>query len=479
MEGIYGRSLLTDSTIQLFLNYGCIFFIPSSLLFGWWLDQPNGLRGCTLSGYGLVIVAAVLRLVAGSNATKSSLILLHAAFIVNAIAGPVAMGAVSKLSENWFPPKQRTTATAIAAQSNLLGTAAAFSIGPLMVPHADAAANQHYVLLILILASVGGVASLVYFPSRPPLPPSVSAAASAAPGGHHYSEEDDRGSKSELRESHEAEEGGEPLLQQASKVVFPVSTAGDAVTVKAIVRSLGKLLRNRNFLVLLVAYGLAQGMSSAWGSTLTLNLQGITGDKDKAQFLGGWISFSMTILGVFASLAAGRIVDRYRNHRTVIIVGLAMASVFLAYFALLSQRVLPPSINSGEAGIAQTFAAATIAGLFMSSIIPVLFEIGVESTFSIAGEGLTVMVLTLANNIGGLLLLFIPLDSAAAAFNWVFFGTVAGAALLCWMFLRNANERASLDVSGSAGGITEKSAETVVHAAFSTDGSTAITSDGL
>lgn len=111
LEGIYG---IDDYTIQFLLNYGPIFYIPFVPVFAWWLDQPGGLRKCTLTGYALMLGGALCRGFA-LNAAKWSIALLHLGYIFNAIAGPVAMGCVSKLSEHWFPAKQRGLATAIAA----------------------------------------------------------------------------------------------------------------------------------------------------------------------------------------------------------------------------------------------------------------------------------------------------------------------------------------------------------------------------
>lgn len=91
-----------------------IFFIPMTLPFAWWLDQPNGLRGCTLVGFALVVGGCICRLVATTQ-QPWSIALLHLSYVFNAVAGPVAMGCVSKVAENWFPAAERATATAIAA----------------------------------------------------------------------------------------------------------------------------------------------------------------------------------------------------------------------------------------------------------------------------------------------------------------------------------------------------------------------------
>ena len=55
---------------------------------------------------------------------------------------------------------------------------------------------------------------------------------------------------------------------------------------------------------------------------------------------------------------------------------------------------------------------------------PLFFEMAVEATHP-APEGTVVTVMTTAYNVGTLALLWVPVASAPAAFNWAFAGTVA------------------------------------------------------
>lgn len=48
--------------------------------------------------------------------------------------GPVALGGSPLLSATWFPPSERTTATAIGILAGYFGLAVAFAVGPAMVP---------------------------------------------------------------------------------------------------------------------------------------------------------------------------------------------------------------------------------------------------------------------------------------------------------------------------------------------------------
>ena len=53
---------------------------------------------------------------------------------LNGLAGPVAMAAPPAISAVWFPPEQRTQATAIGVFFGMLGTASGFLLGPNIVP---------------------------------------------------------------------------------------------------------------------------------------------------------------------------------------------------------------------------------------------------------------------------------------------------------------------------------------------------------
>ena len=59
----------------------------------------------------------------------------HVGLFLNGLAGPVAMSAPPLISAVWFPPGQRTTATAVTALSAYYGLSFSFVIGPILVPY--------------------------------------------------------------------------------------------------------------------------------------------------------------------------------------------------------------------------------------------------------------------------------------------------------------------------------------------------------
>lgn len=67
--------------------------------------------------------------------------LIHGGQLLNGLAGPTVMNAAPFLSTTWFSPDERATATAIASLLNYLGCAAAFLVGPLVVPPPNGTAH--------------------------------------------------------------------------------------------------------------------------------------------------------------------------------------------------------------------------------------------------------------------------------------------------------------------------------------------------
>ena len=58
----------------------------------------------------------------------------HLCAILNGVAGVVVFSAPSAVSSAWFPPAERTTATAVGILFNNLGNALSFFAGPAVVP---------------------------------------------------------------------------------------------------------------------------------------------------------------------------------------------------------------------------------------------------------------------------------------------------------------------------------------------------------
>ena len=225
-----------------------------------------GLRKATMFSSFCLLVGTGLRCITSEpvNATY----LIHTAQIIIGFAGPVGQGAATVVSSTWFPPKQRTTATAIASLASYCGTALSFFAGPHLVQDFDSfgvkKGDEAYPALVLKLSDqvmhfmyiqfgvCAGIFLLVFltFPSKPPKPPSFTS--------------------------------------NFERVNFRTG--------------LKKLCTNPQFQLIAFAYGLTTGVYSAWCSDLALNLKEFAINDETASWLGFWAVLAGAASGVALSM---------------------------------------------------------------------------------------------------------------------------------------------------------------------------------
>merc|ERR1719500_523571 len=101
------------------------------------------LRKTVLLVSGLMAAGTVLR--CGRkyiNNEEVFLISCHACAILNGISGVTIMAAPPLISSAWFPPSERTTATAINQASNMLGNGMSMLLGPALVHYSPTDKNS-------------------------------------------------------------------------------------------------------------------------------------------------------------------------------------------------------------------------------------------------------------------------------------------------------------------------------------------------
>ena len=146
------------------------------------------------------VVGKSLQAIPFSNSTLQTIFINSGQFILM-ISGPIALGAPPLVSATWFPPSERTTATAIGTLAGYFGIALAFSVGPAVVGTASnsSSSSAPHSIPLSVRASMKGrvmeytyfeiglctlvfLCVLVYFPSKPPSPPSVTTSTSPHTG---------------------------------------------------------------------------------------------------------------------------------------------------------------------------------------------------------------------------------------------------------------------------------------------------------
>lgn len=140
-----------------------IVYIPVTFLSAWLIDKYDFKVG---AGIGAVFqgIFGFLRFVAGSNFMLVFIFQLGIAF-----GQPFLLNSVTKLSANWFPESERTTATGLGLIASFLGIALGLAVTPFIV---EGMTFQFMVFIYGILAIASAVLFIVFAKNRPPTPPS-------------------------------------------------------------------------------------------------------------------------------------------------------------------------------------------------------------------------------------------------------------------------------------------------------------------
>ena len=163
LQTLYG---LDAATVQLLLNYGPFVFLATAIPYALAMRaSPSGLRASIVTAIACTAASAVVRL-GCRDAGAASMAALHISFILNAAAGPPAMACVTQLTELWFAPAERATATAIAVEANVVGAALAFIAGPLLVPQGAPTQAQfdRYTAIFVAICGANLLGAALYFP---------------------------------------------------------------------------------------------------------------------------------------------------------------------------------------------------------------------------------------------------------------------------------------------------------------------------
>lgn len=400
--------------LALLPNWGPIGSILTGWLFSWSLDVQGIRISCVVTA-ALTTIASAIRCLTSEPPYITWTANISA--FLNGLGGTVAMGAPPVLSAAWFPPHQRTTSTAIATLLNYGGVAASFLIGPLfnrddvnttytasqmqqvnvtmattlnsthVYDESEVAWIRHRIMLILY-AECGWcflllVLVVVYFPSKPPKPPSTSA-----------------------------------CTQRLE-----------------IISGFKKLMRNKKFIQLCVAYGVPVGIVALWAGVLSVNLKSYHISETQA----GWIGFYSIIAGCFGCLVMARLSDIFSKHtRQILIFLYSMAFLDFLWFNLILIDVIPSSI-------AQIYISIIVGTLLVNASVPLWIEMACEITYPIA-EGITTIVMLMWLNTVGLVFLGIQMipNIGTAWENWSILGSI-GVGIPVLLFMDHSYNRLTVD----------------------------------
>jgi len=347
VEPFFGWS---DADIALLANWGPIMFLIFAIPLTWLMDN-KGVKMSCLASAGLVFLGSLCRIHVVSGDPVSGW-LMHAGQVLNAIPGPLAMGIGPLLSASWFPANERTTATSLCAVATYGGSAMMFVLGPWIVRQD---ANVELRLRLYMLGQCAMAAFLFIgaccMPSQPPFPPSASA-----------------------------------QVTRTTKLDGLVALAKQPV-----------------FLAITFSYAMASGALTAWGSMLGPIVAHVL-PADLAQDEAGWMGFWGALAGMVAGVGLGLLSDTVHlrgRKKPLVLAASALGSFSYFLFSGLCSRLL----KGGERNfITELYAASILGALSCNAMIPLFFEMAVETAYPVA-EGLTTSILTVASNIATLLVL--------------------------------------------------------------------------
>jgi MFS family permease len=241
-----------------------IAYIPITFLASWIIDKYDFKIGAGI-GALLAGIFGFLRFFAGND-----YMILLIFQIGIAISQPFVLNSITRLSANWFPESERTSATGLSMISQFIG----IMLGVLITPFIVQAVNIPITILIYgILALISGLFFVIFVKNKPPTPPSTET-------------------------SREKVLMGEGLRQ---------------------------LFLNKYFLMLFILFFFGLGIFNFITSYIELIVEPRGYDATDAGLLGGL----MLIGGIVGCVLMSTLSDKYKKYKIFLIISITIATISL------------------------------------------------------------------------------------------------------------------------------------------------------
>lgn len=332
--GVTGNQVSWTSMIYM------ITYIPLILVESWFLDKTN-LRVTTIIGSFGTCLGAWLKVF---SVPQDMFWLGFMGQTVVAISQVFILNVPPRLAAVWFGADQVSSACSIGVFGNQLGVAVGFVLPPLLVRASGtipeiAADFRLMFYLIAGFTSVLFVFILLFFKAAPPSPPSAAA---------------DMGNSLDSN----------------------------------FLLSLKKLITNRNYVLLLISYGLNVGTFYAISTLLN---QVILTYYPGANIDAGRIGLVIVVAGMVGSVVCGLILDKTHRFKETTL------SVYAA--SVVGMLIFTFTLDCGY--IAVVYLSSILLGFFMTGYLPVGFEFASEVTYP-EPEGTTSGILNAVVQIFGI-----------------------------------------------------------------------------
>uniref|UniRef100_A0A8C0FCY4 FLVCR heme transporter 2 n=1 Tax=Bubo bubo TaxID=30461 RepID=A0A8C0FCY4_BUBBB len=295
--------------------------------------------------------------------------------VICSLAQVFILGMPSRIASVWFSSREVSTACSIAVFGNQLGIAVGFLVPPVLVPNVDDVEKLAYHISIMFFMTAGVATALfilvvIVFKEKPPHPPSRAQA----------------------------------LIQSRPTEEY------------SYMQSILRLLRNANFLLLMVTYGLNTGCFYALSTLLNrMVIRHYPGEEVNA----GRIGLTIILSGMVGALISGIWLDRTKAYKQTTLVVYTMSLVGMITYTF--------TLSLGHLWV--VFLTAGMLGFFMTGYLPLGFEFAAELTYP-ESEGTSSGLLNVSAQIFGIAFTIGQGQIIDC------FGTKAGNLLLCsFLFL--------------------------------------------
>jgi len=252
-----------------------IVYIPITFIASWLIDKFDFKGGAGI-GALLMGIFGFLRYMAENNYVLALIFSIGIA-----VAQPFLLNTITKLSANWFPDKERTTATGI----SLIATSIGIALGMIATPILVIGLNFRTMLLIYgILGLVSSLLFLIFAKNKPPTPPSSN------------------------------------LITEE---VF-------------MFEGFHMLFSNRNFMILVIIFLLSMGVFNMIMTYIEL----IVIPREYDSIFAGILGMLMIVGGIIGTIVMALLSDILNKRKIIMILSLFIATVSLLVFSFTSDEFL-------------------------------------------------------------------------------------------------------------------------------------------
>lgn len=305
------------------INWLSVVYLLCYLLFGlptMWILDVLGLRTGILLGAWLNGIGGAIRILSGLKFVHkdSRFLVVMIGQTLAALAQPFLLGSPTKLAAVWFGADERATANMIASLSNPVGVMIANILAPIIVIENS---KIPWMLDFFSIPAFLGVAmaTLGVCSSTPPTPPTASAEAKS-----------------------------EPFFLGLKKVI-----------------------KNKAYLVLVVAFGSGIGLFTC----LTTLLQQIICPRGYSDELAGIAGAVLIAAGLVGGALSGLYIDKTKKFEETAKVSYGLATMSCCLLTIVTHL-------SGQHIL--VILSCGLFGFFAFALMPVCLEVGVECTYPVA-----------------------------------------------------------------------------------------------